>query len=87
MIIIIWYSVNTSAVSSLRSFAHITEDGIPILPVPATFPTTVGELMTMTEQNLAELENYYSLPQLPSTSIPARRERFRNFIGVGMITN
>jgi len=72
---------------TLRSFAHIREDESPILPVPATFPTTVGELMTITGQNLAELEYYYSLPQLPSTSIPARRERFRNFIGVVMITN
>lgn len=80
-------SIASLVAHTLRSFDHIREDGNPILPVPATFPTTVGELMNLTGSNLSELENYYSLPQLPSTSIPARRERFRNFIGVGMITN
>ena len=79
-------SIASLVTHTLRSFAHIREDGSPVLPVPATFPTTVRELMNLTGNNLGELENYYNLPDLPDTT-SARRERFRNFIGVGMIIN
>jgi hypothetical protein len=55
--------------------------------VPEAFPATVRALMALTENTLGELEHYYNLPGLPDPTISARRERFRNFIGVGMITN
>ena len=81
-------SIASLVTHTLRSFAHIREDGSPVLPVPATFPTTVRELMNLTGNNLGELENYYNLPDLTENNLTsARRERFRNFIGVGMISN
>ena len=81
-------SIASLVTHTLRSFAHIREDGSPVLPVPATFPTTVRELMNLTGNTLGELENYYNLPDLTGNNLTsARRERFRNFIGVGMISN
>ena len=81
-------SIASLVTHTLRSFAHISEDGSPVLPVPATFPTTVRELMNLTGNTLGELETYYNLPDLTGNNLTsARRERFRNFIGVGMISN